>query len=185
MIRAAVKADLKPLIAASTFANELLKQGPKATQKVMDGVKKKHGKRLLRPLHKLKPGRSKHGGRWSTDAAANTRAQKWFFAHFPKGYTRTGKLAKKFVIVTRVTRRRVSLAIENPDTKAKFVFSFAANPKRKGGRPNPGHVVTGWPKKGRKVTLKALEDARDKVEAAYRASAAATLAKGRFTVVVP
>ncbi len=184
-VRAALKAELTPLIGASVFAGELAKQGPKATKKVMDGIQKKHGKRLIRPMHRMSPGRSKHGGRWSTDAEANTRAQNWWFANRSKLKKRSGELRKQFVIVVRVTSRRVTMTIENPAKQSKFVFSFAQRPKPRGGRPNPGHIATGWPKTGRKTALKQLDSAKTLVQTAYKASAAATIARGKFVIVIP
>ena len=180
-IRAAVRADLTPLEGAESF----FKEAPKATERVLEGVKKKHGKRLIRPLHKMSPGRSKHGGRWSTNPAANRRARGWWFANRSKIKPRSGKLRKQYIMAVRKTPRRVSLTIENPSSKAHFVFSNAKKARADGGRPNPGHIATKWPQKSREVSLKQLEIAKGKVEDAYQASAVASIAKGRFVIVVP
>lgn len=183
-IRAAVKADLKPLDGLAS----LFKNINKAAEQIMGEVADKRGKRLLKPMHNLDPGKSKHGaglGAWSTNKAADARARGWWFAHFPKGRQRTGKTNKAWVLVARKTGRRTSLALENNSQGARYTFSFAKNVKPRGGRPNPGHIRTGWPKKTRKVGLKVLEDARDLVEDAYAETVAASISTGKFKVVVP
>jgi len=190
-IRAAVRSDLKPLDGLEAFFKNI----NKAAEQIMGEVADKRGKRLLKPMHNLNPGKSKHGARrgaWSTNPARDTKARKWWFANFKnEPYRRTGKTNKAWVLVARKTGRRTSLALENVATDkdgkpiAKFIYSFAKNPKPRGGRPNPGHIRTGWPKKTRKVGLAVLEDARELVEDAFAETVAATVSTGKFKVVVP
>ncbi len=190
MIRAAVRSDLKPLDGLEAF----MKNINKAAEQIMGEVADKRGPKLLKPMRNLNPGKSKHGaglGAWSTNPKDDAKARGWWFANFPKGRRRTGKTNKAWVLVARKTGRRTSLALENTATNsdgkpiAKFIYSFAKSPKPRGGRPNPGHISTGWPKKTRVVGLKVLDAARDLVEDTYAETVAASISTGKFTVVVP
>ena len=74
---------------------------------------------------------------WSENHEANLRAQRWFFAHFPEGYTRTGKLAKGYTVGVSESDDALSIYVRNPMKALRYV---------KGKRQIPGHRNTGWRK---------------------------------------
>lgn len=180
-IRMSIKADLTPFDGLEA----LLGNAERATSQIMQGVVNKHGTKLLRPIRRFGPGKSRHGakrGAWSTNFAADARARRWWFAnHGNRPYRRTGKTGKAWVFVVRNNR----MSLENASPAAKYVFSFAAKPRARGGRPNPGHIRTGWPSKGRLKATAVLDTAKDLVEDSFARSIVASVAKGRFTIVVP
>ena len=72
---------------------------------------------------------------WSENHEANRRAQMWFFANYPNGYTRTGKLAQGYTVGVSESDDALSIFVRNPSKALKFV---------KGRRQIPGHRRTGW-----------------------------------------
>lgn len=188
-IRMSVSADLTAVDGLEAFAAN----ANRAVTQIMQGVVEKHGATYLRSIRrKGGPGRSRHGaglGAWSTNRAADARARRWWFWAIGSGkiktaggrYVRTGKLNKQWTLTVRKNR----LSLENTSERAKWVYSFAKTPRARGGRPNPGHIRTGWPQKTRAKAQKLLEDARLDVSIAYRKSIAASVASGEFVIVVP
>jgi hypothetical protein len=89
------------------------------------------------------PGPAVHPFQFSEDAAANRRAQMWFFANYPDGYTRTGRFGKswRLVIDLRPGGGSVRLGSNHPEA-SRIVGPL--NPKQSRKRQVPGHRRTGW-----------------------------------------
>ena len=188
-IRASIRADLHALDGLEAY----LANTERATNQIMKGVVDKNGNKYLKKIRrKGGPGRSKHGassGAWSTNSAADDRARRWWFWAVGSGkirtaggrYIRTGGLQKRWVLVVRKNRA----SLENSDPRAKYVFTFAQRPRARGGRPNPGHIRTGWPQDQRRKALAALDALKSDVSFAFGRSVAASVANGQFTIVIP
>ncbi len=76
---------------------------------------------------------------WSFNPAANARARRWFFAHFPKGYTRTGQMAKSWMSEIFLDGDTIVISVTNPAPGSSFVYGDDARSQI------PGHATTGWP----------------------------------------
>jgi hypothetical protein len=76
---------------------------------------------------------------WSTHAAANARARRWFFAHYPEGYTRTGKMAKSWQLDTLLQDGVIILQVAHPAKGSSYVYGSDTYEQI------PGHRITGWP----------------------------------------
>ena len=183
-IRIKITADLT----AFDGLEALIGNAQRAATEIMDGVEKKHGTRLVRPLRTLRPGRSRHGakkGAWSTNPVSDAKARRWWYAnHGPGPYRRTGKTNRAWFL----QQKGGKLVLENLAAKSngqfvgKYIFSLSG--RARGGRPNPGHIRTGWPQKSRKAAFKVIEEAIDIVELSYAKSLAASVAAGKFKIVV-
>ncbi len=79
---------------------------------------------------------------WSFDRAKNARARRWFFANYPNGYKRTGRLEQSWrFTVTPSQDNRVVVDLRNDTNASSYVYgSPAFNYEQV-----PGHVTTGWP----------------------------------------
>lgn len=174
-IRLKVKADITPIKGAS----ELLSNMDNAMSAILETVTQTNINKYLRPMEQIDPGPSRHRGRWSTDPGANPRARRWFFANYPNGYTRTGELNRKWRIVVRGKR----LSLENNARGARYVFTMAKNIRARGGRPNPGHIDTGWPQEGQRVAREVLDMVIEDVSLAHSRSLMASMSNGRYTIV--
>lgn len=75
---------------------------------------------------------------WSTNPIAQRKAQKWFFAHYPEGYTRTHQMVKAWEISIEFADGVITLSVFNPSPGAFFVFGDEEHD------PIPGHKTTGW-----------------------------------------
>jgi hypothetical protein len=178
--RISIKSDLKPLKGYSS----LLKNVKQANTDILNLSVQKHINRYLRPMELMNPGPSLHGGgerAWSTDPAANRRAQRWFFANYPNGFRRTGALNRAW----RLTARGLRLSLENASRAASYVFSFAKNVRARGGRPNPGHIRTGHPQLAQQTARQVLDMILDDHRLAWSKSVAASVAAGIYRIVVP
>lgn len=179
-IRISVRSDPKPLDGYAAF----LRNVQRANSDILRMTAQKNINVYLRPMEQVNPGPSQHGARagaWSTDPAADARARRWWFANYPNGRARTGNLNRAWVLVTRGNR----LSLENNSRGAAYVFSFAQTPRARGGRPNPGHIRTGWPQAVRRVGLEVMDMILGDVQLAYSRSIAASVATGQFRVVIP
>ena len=81
------------------------------------------------------PGAAKHPFVWSENHEANRRAQRWFFANYPNGYTRTGKLVQGYTVGVSESDDALSIFVRNPSKALRWV---------KGRRQIPGHRKSGW-----------------------------------------
>jgi hypothetical protein len=81
------------------------------------------------------PGPAKHPFEWSSNPTANARARGWFFANYPQGYRRTGKLAQGYTIGVTENDDALAIFVRNPSKALKWV---------KGKRQIPGHKRSGW-----------------------------------------
>lgn len=75
---------------------------------------------------------------WSTNPIKQRRAQRWFFAHYPDGYTRTHELVKAWKASIEFEDGVVTVSVENPDDGASWVYGSDTYGQV------PGHTVTGW-----------------------------------------
>lgn len=73
---------------------------------------------------------------WSLDPAANARARRWWFANFPNGRERTGKLAESYQVAITQGDGIIAISVRNTAPYHQWV---------KGRRQIPGHLRTGWP----------------------------------------
>lgn len=78
---------------------------------------------------------------WSHDPVKNAKARRWFFKHYPKGYTRTGALKRAWRVTTVLGKGSIALSISNTRKGAVFVVGDL---KTSAGQI-PGHKATGWP----------------------------------------
>ena len=83
----------------------------------------------------------KHPFVWSYDPAKNARARRWFFAHYPKGYKRTGALSRSWKITFVRGKQSVSMRVTNNRKGASYVVGSLNG---KIGQV-PGHKTSGWP----------------------------------------
>lgn len=105
-----------------------------------EAFRKQVERRALRVLGAYPPERSlSRRFRWSNDPAANARARRWFFAHYPNGYTRTGKLGEAWKIGMSVSVAGFSVTVINPAKAASYVYGSERYDQV------PGHADTGWP----------------------------------------
>jgi hypothetical protein len=93
---------------------------------------------ILRRLRRSPPPRSGGTFVWSHDPEANARARRWFFAHYPKGYTRTGKLPEAWDILISIARDGLTVTIVNQARAASYVYGDEDQAQI------PGHAETGW-----------------------------------------
>lgn len=104
-----------------------------------EAFRKQVERRALKVLGAYPPQRSlSRKFRWSNDPAANAKARRWFFAHYPDGYSRTGQLGKAWKVALSVTVAGFSLSIGNPAKAASYVYGSERYDQV------PGHVDTGW-----------------------------------------
>jgi hypothetical protein len=179
-IRMSVTIDTQPL----TGYKALLKNAQRANTDIVKFTTQKNINRYMRPMEQMNPGPSLHGakrGAWSTDPAADARARRWWWANFPNGRQRTGSLNKRWLFVLRGNR----LSLENTNPAAAYVFSFAKTPRARGGRPNPGHIRTGWPQASRQAASEVLGMVIVDVRLGWSRSIAASVAAGAYRIVVP
>lgn len=180
MIRISIQAHIKPLEGYAA----LLGNAERATQDILRLVTQRNLNTYMRMMEAIDPGPSQHGGgrgAWSTDPAADNRARRWWFANYPAGRPRTGGLMRAWVFTVRGNR----LSLENTSPAGKYVLSMARQPRARGGRPNPGHIRTGWPQETRRVAQQVMAQVADDVHVAWSRSLMASAARGEFTVIVP
>jgi hypothetical protein len=79
---------------------------------------------------------------WSFDPAANARARRWFFANYPKGRARTGRLAASWRSGATYNSKdgTFTVSVGNSAPYASYVVGSEAS----GFQQVPGHVTTGW-----------------------------------------
>lgn len=131
MIRADLIIDYKAFNSLKTF----VQQYPNLVNKE---VRAKFYGEIAQPMledFQTYPGPAKHPFEWSENPAANARARRWFFAHYPKGYRRTGKLAAGYTVGVSESDDALAIFVRNPSKTLKWV---------KGKRQVPGHRRTGW-----------------------------------------
>lgn len=75
---------------------------------------------------------------WSTNLAKQRKAQRWFFKHYPNGYTRTHDLSKAWETSIDFKDGQLSISVENPSPGASFVYGSDEYDQV------PGHKTTGW-----------------------------------------
>jgi hypothetical protein len=136
------------------------------------------------------PGASKHGGQardWSISSriyklpggniarTAGGHARAWWFAQEPKPQ-RSGKVSSAWEFRTD----NVTFIIENRNPRASFVYSFAETLRPRGGRPNPGHIRTGWPQQGKKNADETMSLFARKYRDMWRNTFSASIRAGRF-----
>jgi hypothetical protein len=190
MIRIAIQSNTRQLDGYAAYLAH-------ARQANIDTLKltiQKNTNKYLRPMEAIDPGPSQHGGGagdWSTDPTANRRAQRWWWANVRAGtvnanpttgaYIRTGGMGRRWKFVTRGNRT----SLENTSAGASYTLSMARIPRARGGRPNPGHIRTGWPQVTRATALAVMEMVIDDVQLAQSKTIAASVASGSYKVVIP
>lgn len=179
-IRMSVKYDTTELDGYSAF----LKNAQKANRDIVAMTTQKNINKYIRPMEAIDPGPSQHGGgrgAWSTNPAADARARRWWFANYPNGRPRTGQLMRQWVFVLRGDR----LVLENRSPVIGYVGSMARRLRARGGRPNPGHLRTGWPQAIRQTATTVLDMVIEDVRLGWSTSIAASVAAGQYRIVVP
>lgn len=105
-----------------------------------EAYRKKVERRALRVLGAYPPKRSlSRKFVWSQDPVRNAKARRWFFAHYPNGYERTGQLGRAWKVALSVTVAGFSIGIGNPAKAASYVYGSEDTAQV------PGHITTGWP----------------------------------------
>lgn len=101
---------------------------------------------------------------WSLNPLKNARGRAGFFARYPNGYTRTGRMARAWTGSVEYREGAVAVSLVNPSAGASYVY----------GAPQwnyeqvPGHVTTGWYNAGRRgqdVVLDAVIEFDQQLEA--------------------
>lgn len=180
--RVALRSDLRALDGYEAF----VKNARRASGQLIQLTVQRNINTYLRPMEQINPGPSKHGGKardWSTNEAAGRKAQKWWFANLREGKVgggSTGAMMRAWAF----TLRKNILSLENTHPGFPYVGSFAQSARARGGRPNPGHIRTGWPQAIRRTGLEVMDTVLSDVQLAYVSSIAASVAAGRFVVQV-
>lgn len=84
------------------------------------------------------PGPAVHPFEFSTLAS-----QRWFFANYPDGYTRTGRFGKSWRLVIDLRPGGGSVRLGSNHKEASRIVG-PLNPKQSKKRQVPGHRRTGW-----------------------------------------
>lgn len=96
-----------------------------------------------------RPAQSKNGlnsgqpFQWSLDPRANARARAWFFAHYPKGYPRTGKWERGWVLrFDRPTSNTFGFTLFGNGREKEYTSGFLN--RQAPNRPIIGHARSGY-----------------------------------------
>jgi hypothetical protein len=187
LIRVSAVFNWRPFEGFQSFAAN----AERANEQIVDLTLQRNINEYLRPMEAIDPGPSRHGGgagRWSTNAAANRRAQKWYWMAVNKGlikadasgrYIRSGGLNRQW----RITRRGNRISLENTSPKAKYVMSMAETVTPNGGVPNPGHIDTGWSREAKRAAAEVVGAVVSDVSFGYAQTIAASVGAGQYRVV--
>lgn len=180
-----VRVDTSGLVGYSA----LLKQADRMIGEVVTGTVNRHGDEYLQPIRQADPGPSQHGGRWSTDPAANARGRRGYWARVRSGqiranpltgaYIRSGNLMRQWQLTANVNK----VTLHNDSPAIKYVSTFSVRPTP--GQPNPGHFLTGWPQENTRLAIALINRMIVGGNMGISASIRASVAAGRYQVVVP
>ncbi len=156
---------------------------------VVGATVKKHQPRYLEPVRTADPGPSQHSGRWSTIPADNARARRGYWARVRSGqinadpvtgaYIRSGDIARQW----QMNAKRNRVALFNDSPAIKYVSTLGAILAR-GGQPNPGHILTGWPQKNTALAIVAVNTMVNDVQSGIAATTKASIKAGSLKVVI-
>jgi hypothetical protein len=104
----------------------------------------------LAELRSTPPPRGSEMFIWSTNAEANRRAQRWYFAAVARGdvdtsgghYIRSGKMAEGWIFTQSSSTGGIAVVVENDSPGSRWVYGSLAQDGAK--YQNPGHGRTGW-----------------------------------------
>jgi hypothetical protein len=184
LIRLSAVFDFKPLDGFEAFAQN----AERANGEIIDLTLQQNINEYLRPMEQIDPGPSQHRGRWSDNSKANRKAQRWWWMAVNKGlvnadssgrYIRSGNLNKQW----RILRRGSRISLENTSPKARYVYSMAQTVVARGGRPNPGHIATGWSSAAKTTAAEVISAVTADVSFGYSQSIAASVGAGQYRIV--
>jgi hypothetical protein len=184
LIRLSAVFDFKPLDGFLALAGN----AERANDEIIDRTLAANENAYLQPMQAIDPGPSQHRGRWSTNPAANRKAQRWYWMAVNKGlinadasgrYIRTGDLNRQW----RIVRRGSRISLENTSPKARYVMSMAQTVTARGGVPNPGHIDTGWSGAAKNTATTVIREITTDVNAAWVQTVGASVGSGQYRVV--
>ena len=184
LIRLSAVFNFRPFVGFEAFAHN----AERANEAIIDLNLQRNINSYLRPMEQIDPGPSQHRGRWSRNARANRKAQRWWWMAVNKGlvnadasgrYIRSGNLNKQW----RITRRGSRISLENTSPKARYVYSMAETVQARGGVPNPGHIETGWSAAAKTAAAEVVTAVVDDVSFSYAQSVAASVGAGQYRIV--